>query len=116
MAMKVHSKIVSDHQKDGWIRSSTITQIGTGNYNEKTARLYTDLSLDDVRIRRSVRKQQQGIPGDYFWEKRCRTQKSSGGAKVSAEADYLILIEEEIQSWQREAKKRLYRNQNEFSD
>lgn len=41
---KVHSKLclITRHTKDGL---SYITQIGTGNYNEKTSRLYTDLSL-----------------------------------------------------------------------
>lgn len=41
---KVHSKLclISRKTEDG---VSYVTQIGTGNYNEKTARLYTDLSL-----------------------------------------------------------------------
>lgn len=41
---KVHSKICLITRKTSG-RVLTITQIGTGNYNEKTARLYTDLSL-----------------------------------------------------------------------
>ena len=41
---KVHSKLcLITRKKKGKV--SYITQIGTGNYNEKTARLYTDLSL-----------------------------------------------------------------------
>ena len=41
---KVHSKLCLITRKTkGGIRC--ITQIGTGNYNEKTSRLYTDLSL-----------------------------------------------------------------------
>ena len=42
--LKVHSKLclVTRRSDDG---IEYITQIGTGNYNEKTARLYTDLSL-----------------------------------------------------------------------
>ena len=41
---KVHSKLclVTRRGEDGL---ETFTQIGTGNYNEKTARLYTDFSL-----------------------------------------------------------------------
>ena len=41
---KVHSKLclITKRGEDG---IEYITQIGTGNYNEKTARLYTDLSL-----------------------------------------------------------------------
>lgn len=42
--LKVHSKLCLITRKDG-DRVEYITQIGTGNYNEKTARLYTDLSL-----------------------------------------------------------------------
>lgn len=42
--LKVHSKLclITRKNSDG---ISFITQIGTGNYNEKTSRLYTDLSL-----------------------------------------------------------------------
>lgn len=42
--IKVHSKLcLITYQDDGKLKY--ITQIGTGNYNEKTAKLYTDLSL-----------------------------------------------------------------------
>ena len=41
---KVHSKLLLITRKIG-NRIQYITQIGTGNYNEKTAKLYTDLSL-----------------------------------------------------------------------
>ena len=42
---KVHSKIccITRRMPDGSLQH--ITQLGTGNYNEKTARLYTDLSF-----------------------------------------------------------------------
>ena len=41
---KVHSKLCLITRKSG-TRIEYITQIGTGNYNEKTSRMYTDLSL-----------------------------------------------------------------------
>ncbi|NCB93199.1 MAG: polyphosphate kinase 1 [Clostridia bacterium] len=41
---KVHSKLCLITRKDG-NRIEYITQVGTGNYNEKTSRLYTDLSI-----------------------------------------------------------------------
>jgi len=41
---KVHSKICLITKRE-FGRIQYITQIGTGNYNEKTAKLYTDLSL-----------------------------------------------------------------------
>lgn len=46
---KVHSKLCLITRKhEGQIEY--ITQIGTGNYNEKTARLYTDLSLMTANV------------------------------------------------------------------
>ena len=46
---KVHSKmcqiVLSGKAKDGNSKNTYITQISTGNYNEKTAKQYTDLSL-----------------------------------------------------------------------
>lgn len=43
-SLKVHSKLcLITRKREGQIEY--ITQVGTGNYNEKTARLYTDLSL-----------------------------------------------------------------------
>ena len=42
--LKVHSKLCLITRKND-DKVEYITQIGTGNYNEKTARLYTDLSL-----------------------------------------------------------------------
>lgn len=42
--LKVHSKLcLITRKREGQIEY--ITQVGTGNYNEKTARLYTDMSL-----------------------------------------------------------------------
>ena len=43
-SFKVHSKICLITRRDKG-KISYITQIGTGNYNEKTSRLYTDFSL-----------------------------------------------------------------------
>lgn len=46
---KVHSKLcLITRKKKGKV--SYITQIGTGNYNEKTSRLYTDLSLMTANV------------------------------------------------------------------
>lgn len=43
-SLKVHSKLMLITRKNG-DKLQYITQIGTGNYNEKTSELYTDLSL-----------------------------------------------------------------------
>ncbi len=46
---KVHSKLcLVTRKKEGQVEY--YTQIGTGNYNEKTARLYTDLSLMTANV------------------------------------------------------------------
>ncbi len=42
---KVHSKLCLITKMNEKMEQSYITQIGTGNYNEKTSRLYTDLSI-----------------------------------------------------------------------
>ncbi len=42
--LKVHSKLLLITVRDG-DSISYITQVGTGNYNERTSRLYTDLTL-----------------------------------------------------------------------
>lgn len=42
---KVHSKLCLITRMDENLNTNYIAQIGTGNYNEKTARLYTDLSV-----------------------------------------------------------------------
>lgn len=44
-SIKVHSKLLLITRKTSSGRIEYITQIGTGNYNEKTSALYTDLSL-----------------------------------------------------------------------
>lgn len=60
--LKVHSKLCLITRKVG-DEIQYITQVGTGNYNEKTSRLYTDLSLitADKRIGEEVAKVFQAI-------------------------------------------------------
>ncbi len=43
--LKAHSKLLLIKRRAANGRYDCVTQIGTGNYNEKTARLYTDLTL-----------------------------------------------------------------------
>lgn len=55
--LKVHSKILQIDRSDAG-KLETITYVGTGNFNEKTARIYADLSLItiDPQIAADVRK------------------------------------------------------------
>lgn len=59
---KVHSKLCQITRKAG-DEVQYITQIGTGNYNEKTACLYTDLSLmtADTEIAKEARRVFQAL-------------------------------------------------------
>lgn len=57
---KCHGKICLITMKDGE-KTDYITQIGTGNYNEKTSRIYTDLSY--ITARRTI-----GADGAIFFE------------------------------------------------
>ena len=57
---KVHSKLCLITRKNGG-QVEYITQIGTGNYNEKTSRLYTDLSLMTANV--EIGLSFQCIPG-----------------------------------------------------
>ena len=60
--LKVHSKLCLITRKVGG-EIQYITQVGTGNYNEKTSRLYTDLSLitADKRIGEEAAKVFQAL-------------------------------------------------------
>lgn len=60
--LKIHSKLCLITRKVG-DEIQYITQVGTGNYNEKTSRLYTDLSLitADKRIGEEAAKVFQAI-------------------------------------------------------
>ncbi len=56
--LKVHSKLLLITRKQG-NQTTYITQIGTGNYNEKTARQYTDLCL--MTANRSIGLEAAGV-------------------------------------------------------
>lgn len=90
---KVHSKIchITMKDKDG---ISYITQIGTGNYNEKTARLYTDLSIIST-------DQTLGEEASVFFQDLTKGETVSSystmlTAPVSLQSGILELIDEQI--------------------
>ncbi len=60
---KVHSKLcLITYREEGQIKY--VTQIGTGNYNEKTSKLYTDLSIITA-------KKQRGMEAAYVFTRLC---------------------------------------------
>ena len=56
--LKVHSKLCLITRKVG-DEIQYITQVGTGNYNEKTAKMYTDYSLMTSRQERTILQRSQ---------------------------------------------------------
>ena len=92
---KVHSKLclITKKGKDG---IEYITQIGTGNYNEKTARLYTDLSL-------MTANEQIGMDAARVFQALAKgeTVEESGHLLVAPkclQSRIIDMIEEEIQN------------------
>lgn len=81
--LKVHSKLCLITRKVG-DEIQYITQVGTGNYNEKTSRLYTDLSLitADKRIGEEAAKVFQAILLGSVVED---MEQSAGCTKMSPE-------------------------------
>ena len=91
---KVHSKLclVTRREKG---RTEYYTQIGTGNYNEKTSRLYTDLSLMTANTgHRSGSR--RGISGAVQGRNRRCGAAASGRAQMPAKSGCWITIEQEI--------------------
>ena len=73
---KVHAKVCLILYNDGSDEPRTLTQIGTGNYNEKTAALYTDLSYlttdptigrDAIRLFRALCLGDPEVESDALW-------------------------------------------------
>ena len=74
-----------DHTERQMARVEYFTQIGTGNYNEKTSRLYTDLSCMTSRVMRSGWKQHDVFQALDKGETVNRNQTSSCSTEMSAE-------------------------------
>lgn len=90
---KVHSKICLITYKDE-DRFKYITQIGTGNYNEKTAKIYTDLSF-------MTSDEEIGIDADKFFKNMAMGNlsgiyKKLWIAPVGFKRNIIASIEEEI--------------------
>ncbi len=73
---KVHAKVCLILYNDGGDEPRTLTQIGTGNYNEKTAAQYTDLSYltadpaigrDAIRLFRALCLGEPEVATDRLW-------------------------------------------------
>ena len=97
---KVHSKmcqiVLEGKSKDGDTKKSYITQISTGNYNEKTAAQYTDFSLItfDQEIGKAASRLFKDICRDRISEK-SRSFEPLAVSPVSMRSEILKLIHRE---------------------
>lgn len=98
--LKIHSKmcqiVFEKPGKDGDMVKSYITQVSTGNYNEKTARQYTDLSLItyDQEIGKAASKLFRDICKDRISEK-SRSYSPLAVSPVSMRSEIMRLIRRE---------------------
>lgn len=90
---KVHSKIccITRRTKDG---IQHITQLGTGNYNEKTARLYTDFSF--ITTDATIGKDAMEFFKNMNLENRSRAYKKLWVAPLQIKENVLAAIDEQI--------------------
>ena len=97
---KVHSKmcqiVLEGTARDGSSKKNYITQISTGNYNEKTARQYTDLSLItyDQEIGKAASRLFRDICKDRVAEKE-RSYTPLAVSPLSMRSEILRLIHRE---------------------
>ena len=97
---KVHSKmcqiVFESNAKDGSTKKSYITQISTGNYNERTAAQYTDLSLItyDQETGKAVSKLFRDICKDRVAEK-ARSYAPLAVSPLSMRSELMRLIQRE---------------------
>lgn len=91
---KVHSKLcLISRMVDG--RSQYITQIGTGNYNEKTARIYTDFSL--MTANQQIGQDASAVFRALAQNKTVKESKTLLVAPNCLQNKVIAMIEEEIQ-------------------
>ena len=90
---KVHSKIccITRRTKDGL---HYITQLGTGNYNEKTARLYTDFSY--ITSNKAIGKDATEFFRNMNLENISRSYKHLWVAPLQVKENVLAAIDEQI--------------------
>lgn len=111
--IKVHSKICLIIRRDH-SRLQHITQIGTGNYNEKTARLYTDLCL--ITANPAI-----GMDAAAFFQN-MSTSNLAGAYRHLLAAPYtlkpklLALMDEEIEKARRGIPARMFFKVNAVTD
>lgn len=110
---KVHSKICLITYKDGE-DYKYITQVGTGNYNEKTAKLYTDLSI-------ITSNEEIGIDADKFFKNMALGNLYGNYSKlwiapIGFKQNILAAIEEEIKKSESGKKGSIIIKCNSFTD
>ncbi len=107
---KVHCKLLVIKLKDG----KDIVQIGTGNFNEKTARLYTDLALFTAKpeIARDAERLFESLEKGVFVESSDHLMV----APLCLKQKLFLLIDEEIEKQKSGRKAEIMLKMNSLTD
>ncbi len=111
---KVHSKVCSISMIEDSGNISYISQIGTGNYNETTAKMYTDLSLLTANqdIGEDIEELFKNIPTENLSEEYHSILVSPKGIK----GKIIELIESEIKKQEKDGDGRIIIKINSLTD
>lgn len=111
--LKVHSKLILVKRKEGRTEK-TYVHVGTGNFHEKTARIYSDASLltSDKRITNDIEKVFDFIERPYI-NKRFNNIILS---PYNTRARFIKMIDNEIKNARKGKKARIIIKLNNFND
>lgn len=111
--VKVHSKIcLISYSDNGVIKH--ISQIGTGNYNEKTSKLYTDLSL--MTANRDIAEEVAETFNKICMEQFIENTKHLLAAPKSLQNKVLLMIDDEIEKVKNEGRGYIGLKMNSLTD
>ena len=111
--LKVHSKLIMVKRQEGR-KENTYVHVGTGNFHEKTAKIYSDASLltSDKRIANDIEKVFDFIDRPYI-NKRFNNIIIS---PYNTRSKFLALINQEIRNAKKGKKARIVIKLNNFND
>jgi polyphosphate kinase len=111
--LKVHSKLIMVKRKEGR-KENTYVHVGTGNFHEKTAKIYSDASLltSDKRITNDIEKVFDFIDRPYINKRFTNIIISPYNTRLK----FLRLIDQEILNAKKGKEARIVIKLNNFND
>lgn len=111
--LKVHSKLIMVKRKEGR-KVNTYVHVGTGNFHEKTAKIYSDASLltSDKRITNDIEKVFDFIDRPYINKRFTNIIISP----YNTRSKFIRLINQEIRNAKKGKKARIVIKLNNFND